>query len=512
MKLFIPLICVITLLSNFVYIFYGSQMGKQSQESLNLFTYKTPDNEIWINKDKSALERMRNHYIKDSNSIIDSLEAENQQIEPLQHLEPDTQEMVAPSQKMSTNFLIINSIIIISGFSVFCLVTLKCKQTERQNSVDYDSLEAEKQLQETEPVSKHKKSVMDNESSSNDQILDKAKDIICEILQIISKHSDSNIAPNEDSLDSFAREQASRIKTSPTLEDFLAIEDSINKTIPKHFETARNLVSVKFKELREMLNELADDFGSITKDNTNFSDQIKDSMSHIENTIELDEIKEIRKKITLETNSLRKTIAKKQEKDAIIIDSLTHKVKAIQVELASAKEEVLIDGLTQIYNRKAFDKKIGDAFIKKSVKKAPFTLVMVDIDYFKKINDEYGHTVGDEVLKMVASTIKKTFRLNDFVARYGGEEFSVMIDRIDRHYILDVCERLRAAIEAMNFTINSERVPTSASIGVAFSSQTDTLRTLIERSDRALYLAKESGRNMVKSEEDLSSKKLEAVS
>jgi diguanylate cyclase (GGDEF)-like protein len=137
---------------------------------------------------------------------------------------------------------------------------------------------------------------------------------------------------------------------------------------------------------------------------------------------------------------------------------------------------------------------------------------MVDIDHFKKINDGYGHTVGDEVLKKVASTIKKTFRLSDFVARYGGEEFSIMIDRIDRNYIQDVCERLRAAIEKMNFTIDSEEIPTTASIGIAFSSPTDTLRTLVERSDRALYLAKESGRNMVKSEEDLSSKKLQAVS
>jgi diguanylate cyclase len=512
MKLFIPLICVITLLSNFVYIFYESQVGRQSQESVNLFTYKTPDNEIWINKDKSALERMRSNYINGSDSIIASLEAENQQIKPLQHLEPETQEMLVPSQKMSTNFLIINSAVIISGFFVFCLVTLKRKQTEKPNSAEHDSSGADKQIQEVESVSKHNKSVVDNKLSSNGQILNKTKDIICEILQIINKYSDSDISPTKNSLNNFANEQVSKIKASLTLDDFVTIESDINRIIPKHFETTRNLVSVKFKELRSMLNELAEDFGSITEDNTHFSGQIKDSMSHIEKAIELDEIKEIRKKITLETNSLRKTIAKKQEKDAIIIDSLTHKVKTIQGELATAKEEVLIDGLTQIYNRKAFDKKIGDAFIKKPTKKAPFTLVMVDIDRFKKINDGYGHTVGDEVLKKVASTIKKTFRLNDFVARYGGEEFSVMIDRIDRNYIQDVCERLRVAIESMNFTIDSEKIPTTASIGIAFSSPTDTLRTLIERSDRALYLAKESGRNIVKSEEDLSSKKLEAVS
>ncbi len=511
MKVFIPLICFITLLSNLIYVFYSSPIGRRSHESANLFTYKTPDNEIWINKDKSALERMRNHYIKGSESIIAGLEAENQQIKPLQHLEPETQEMLVPQRKMSTNFLIINSIVIISGFSVLCLVTRRRKQSEKPGSADYGSSRADTELQEVEPVSKQEKIMMANKSSSNGQTLDKAKDIICEILQIINKYSDSDIAQNKDSLDSFAREQVSRIKASPTLKDFLAIEDSINKTIPKHFETTRNLVSVKFKELRAMLNGLAEDFGSITKDNTNFSGQIKDSMSHIEKAIELDEIKEIRRKITNETSELRKTISTKQKNDAKMIQSLTQKVDAINFELIIAKEEVLIDGLTQIYNRKAFDKKIGDAFITKSIKKTPFTLVMVDIDYFKKINDGYGHTVGDEVLKKVAGTIKNTFRLNDFVARYGGEEFSVMIDRIDRDYILDVCERLRSAIEAINFTIDSKRVPTTVSIGIAFSSQTDTLRTLIERADRALYLAKKSGRNIFKTEEDLSSKKLEAI-
>ena len=261
-----------------------------------------------------------------------------------------------------------------------------------------------------------------------------------------------------------------------------------------------------------MLNELAEAFGSITEDNTNFSGQIKDSMSHIENAIELDEIKEIRKKITQETSSMRNVIAKKQEKDAIIIDSLTYKVKTMKVELASAKEEVMIDGLTQIYNRKAFDRKINDFFKKESKMKSQFTLVMIDIDYFKKVNDEYGHTVGDEILKKIARTVKDTFRLNDFVARYGGEEFSVLIDRIDSNYIMDVCERLRIAIESINFKVHSERIPTSASIGIAFSRESDTPNTLISRSDKALYLAKESGRNTIKSEADLSETELEKAS
>ncbi len=497
---------MITLLSNTIYIFYGSTTGKQANETENVFTYKTPDNEIWINKDRMALERMRNLYISGSDSIVASLEAENQHVTPFQQLEPETQKMLMASKKKSPYFLIFNSLIIIAGFSSICLVALKRKQTEQSETSFNDQTKVN--VHKVQPI----ENTQSTKSLNSDQILDKSKEIICEILQIINEHSDNNISPRQDSLDNFANEQVSKIKTSSTLQDLLTVEEDINKIIPEHFQTTKSLVNTKFNELRAMLNELAEDFGSITEDNTNFSGQIKDSMSHIEKAMELDEIKEIRKKITLETASMRKVIAKKQEKDAIIIDSLTYKVKTMKVELASAKEEVLIDGLTQIYNRKAFDKKIGDSFKKKSKKKRPFTLVMIDIDYFKKVNDEYGHTVGDEILKKVARTIKETFRLNDYVARYGGEEFSVMIDRIDSHYIMNVCERLRVAIEAINFTVDAETIPTSASIGIAFSKQSDTPKTLIDRADKALYLAKESGRNTIKSEVDLSETEMETVS
>ncbi len=494
----VSIIFVITLLSNTIYIFYGTAASKQDNKTEAVFTYKTPDNEIWVNDDKMALERMRDHYISGSKSIIDSLEAENQHVTPLLQLGPETQKMLASSKKNSPFFIILNSLIILCGFSFICLVALKRKQAE-QSETPYHS-----QSKVNVHKAKSTENTQNSKSLNSNQVLNKSKEIICEILQIINKHSDSDISPRQGSLSDFASEQVSKIRTSSTLQDLLTVEEDINATIPKHFETTKGLINTKFNELRAMLNELAEDFGSITEDNTNFSGQIKDSMSHIEKAIELDEIKEIRKKITLETTSMRKVVAKKREKDAIIIDSLTSKVKTMKVELASAKEEVLIDGLTQVYNRKAFDKKINAAFENKSEKQRQFTLAMVDIDYFKKVNDEYGHTMGDEVLKVVAGTIKETFRSNDFVARYGGEEFTVMIDRADSHYIMDVCERLRSAIEAINVTVNSERVPTSASIGIAFCRGQDTPKTLIDRADKALYLAKQSGRNTIKSEVDLS--------
>jgi diguanylate cyclase (GGDEF)-like protein len=163
----------------------------------------------------------------------------------------------------------------------------------------------------------------------------------------------------------------------------------------------------------------------------------------------------------------------------------------------------MIDGLTQLYNRKAFDRKLREAFENSSLPEKAFTLIMADIDYFKKINDDYGHIVGDEALKKVANIIKETFRLNDFVARYGGEEFVIIIDIIDEQYIQDICERFRSEIEATNFKIGSETIPISISLGIAFYKESDTPATLLDRADKALYLAKQSGRNIIKTEEHL---------
>ncbi len=498
MKVVIPIICIVTLLSNFIYILYGSSSGKNPRDTNPLFTYKTPDGTTWINKDKSALQRMRNHYIEESDSIINKLEAEKQHIMPYKplpshNLKIETQENIQNGNNQSVNFIIFNSLIILSGFTLLYF-TIFLRQ----------SIITRRQRRKTESmISPSEVNTKDNTTPDNSQLLQKAKDIACEILQIINEHSNNCIVTKSNSLESLTTDQIQKIKTSSTLNEFLAIESEINEKIPVHFETTRNLIKVKFEELKTVINGFAEDFESVTKDNTNFSSQIKSSVSHIEKAIKLDEIKEIRKKITQETGALRKTITRKRRKDTEMIKILSHKVKTINDELTSAKEESMIDSLTQLYNRRAFDRKLREAFENSSMPQNAFTLIMADLDYFKKINDDYGHIVGDEALKKVAKTIKKIFRLNDFVARYGGEEFVIMVDRIDEQYIQNICERFRSEIEATNFKVDSKSIPISISLGIAFYKKSDTPETLLDRADKALYLAKQSGRNIIKTEEHL---------
>lgn len=138
--------------------------------------------------------------------------------------------------------------------------------------------------------------------------------------------------------------------------------------------------------------------------------------------------------------------------------------------------------------------------INRSVKyDRPLSLIMADIDHFKKFNDTYGHVAGDEVLKNVAAVFKDSIRLIDIGARYGGEEFAVILPKTDINEAIIVAERIRSSIESSNLKFNEEVLNVTISVGVAqYDPMTDkSKQNLIERADRALYVSKSDGRNRV---------------
>jgi len=129
----------------------------------------------------------------------------------------------------------------------------------------------------------------------------------------------------------------------------------------------------------------------------------------------------------------------------------------------------------------------------------PLSLIMADIDHFKKFNDTYGHVAGDEVLKNVALIFKENIRLIDIGARYGGEEFAVILPKTDINEAIIVAERIRFAVESSALRFNEELLNVTISVGIAqFDPMIDkTKQSFIERADRALYASKDEGRNRV---------------
>ncbi|MDR2597352.1 MAG: diguanylate cyclase [Treponema sp.] len=173
-----------------------------------------------------------------------------------------------------------------------------------------------------------------------------------------------------------------------------------------------------------------------------------------------------------------------------------------EMEKASYK-----DTLTGLYNRKHFTE-LAEADIKRAVRiNQSIYMAMVDIDSFRKINDTYGHTAGDTVLKSAANIIKQAIRSYDLVGRYGGEKFVVLFAISDETEVSMLAERIRENMEHVFTSYEGEEIKITCSIGMSKLLKTDTLQTVIQNADEALCAAKNSGRNQVKFYDPMPDKK-----
>ncbi len=157
------------------------------------------------------------------------------------------------------------------------------------------------------------------------------------------------------------------------------------------------------------------------------------------------------------------------------------------------------DGLTRIHNRQSFDERLVDELARHQRYGNDLSLLLMDLDHFKRINDTHGHQAGDLVLKEVGVLLNETLRSTDFAARYGGEEFAVILPHTDEENAWNLADRLREKIARKRFVSGGVAFQVTASIGVASLSPGSLSRKvdLVRQADQALYLAKASGRNMV---------------
>ncbi len=154
------------------------------------------------------------------------------------------------------------------------------------------------------------------------------------------------------------------------------------------------------------------------------------------------------------------------------------------------------DPLTQLFNRRAF-KYYYQFYTSNKRDNYPLSVVFIDIDYFKKVNDQYGHVVGDIVLQKVSKLISNQLRNIDIISRYGGEEFVVILPACSKEDVLKVIEQIRLLIESTSINVNDDKISITISAGVASTPEINA-KKLLEKADEALYRAKENGRNQVK--------------
>jgi diguanylate cyclase (GGDEF)-like protein len=179
---------------------------------------------------------------------------------------------------------------------------------------------------------------------------------------------------------------------------------------------------------------------------------------------------------------------------------LQHANALLAAQLRTALQKVELDAatdaLTGHWNRRALDDLLKQQVELRTACDRPFSILMLDIDYFKNINDEFGHMVGDDVLRAFAQRLREFLRAGDFCARFGGEEFVVVLPDTPLNTALEVAERVRKGVAQFPL-LNTPRVQVTVSIGVATMARGQSISELFAEADAAVYLAKNAGRNQV---------------
>lgn len=203
-------------------------------------------------------------------------------------------------------------------------------------------------------------------------------------------------------------------------------------------------------------------------------------------------------------NGQRIDVHSLQDGDKVQIGSATILKFSYQDNLDEAYQKNLYDSatrdpMTRVYNKKFFADTFRKDFSYCLRHRVPLTLVIFDVDHFKKINDTYGHQAGDHVLIRLAQKVQETIRTEDVFARYGGEEFVLLLRECDEEKGFIFCERVRRGIEAMDFVHEGRRMPVTVSLGLATLEDADYPGPdeMLAAADKYLYKAKQSGRNRV---------------
>jgi diguanylate cyclase len=249
-------------------------------------------------------------------------------------------------------------------------------------------------------------------------------------------------------------------------------------------------------QVQQAITELATMLGSVQTATTEYGENLGDVSTQIAEARSIEDLGAVVSGIIQET----KVMVEKNQQLESKLETSSEQVSELKKNLDNVKREALTDGLTGVANRKAFDKNILDMIEEATANATPMVLIMIDIDFFKKFNDTYGHQVGDQVLKLVARTLVDNVKGRDLVSRYGGEEFSVLLPETPLSAGMKVGEMLRKSVESkevVNKTSNENLGRITLSMGVAEYLPGESISRVIERADEALYKSKKTGRNRV---------------
>lgn len=266
----------------------------------------------------------------------------------------------------------------------------------------------------------------------------------------------------------------------------------------RFFDPDKNATALA--EMRQDIRRILTDILSQMSNGLNSSTSADNNLSKILDDLNEDmtqqQLHEVIQAVVVETRS----IANANQAMSSQLTSIVAEVKDLRKGLDDARADVKTDTLTQIANRRGFDEAMTKVINESEATGGQFCLVMADVDNFKLLNDEHGHFVGDQVLRVIAKSLKNLVKGHDVVARYGGEEFAIIFRNTTIQNAVKITNKIREDISSKRIQRKDTQKSLgqiTVSFGVADYVTTESVESLLQRADRALYMSKRNGRNRV---------------
>ncbi|UCH91597.1 MAG: GGDEF domain-containing protein [Nitrospirota bacterium] len=356
-----------------------------------------------------------------------------------------------------------------------------------------------------EPMKAQKTSEPNGTNETEDY--DKALESLGRVLRCLGRHSFDLEELSEEEIEKKFERWAMHVLVGvsvrdedPEVDDGPIRRDwgELAKFVNRHRQQEKTYVDRNLQDMRNVLWEFTNTVGRAIVEDQETDQQVDNYLGQLRAATEGGSFREVKQALLGVVQGMNALVDERKKRQQQRIKLLGEKLRSVEQELGSVRKEMELDPLTRLYNRGALDLQLERTVSMSFFSESPACVFMVDIDHFKNINDTHGHPAGDAVIQELADRLVSTFpRKTDFVARYGGEEFCVLLPGATLEVCQRLGDRLLEAVSGESFRYQEMSIPVTVSIGVAELMPGETVSIWIERVDRALYRAKENGRNQM---------------